>query len=196
VRAAGHAIAGIAVVLTLLAWAAFEASLLIRDAVRGKGSTANDRGTRSLLVALSFAAFAAATLAAWSFGGKNAWSFGRGPEATGLVLMWLGLGLRIWAIGALGSSFRTTVEVDAGQAVVDSGPYRWIRHPSYAGILLIAAGYGLALGNWVSLAILLVIPAIAMVRRITVEEATLAQVLGDPYTGYQRRTKRLVPGVW
>src|SRR3954452_3949685 len=48
-----------------------------------------------------------------------------------------GLALRVWAIAALGSAFRTTVEVDPGQTVVSTGPYNWIRHPSYPGLLLI-----------------------------------------------------------
>ena len=55
----------------------------------------------------------------------------------GVLVMWSGLALRVWAIAALGSGFRTTVEVEPGQAVVSSGPYRWIRHPSYAGLLLL-----------------------------------------------------------
>jgi protein-S-isoprenylcysteine O-methyltransferase Ste14 len=60
--------------------------------------------------------------------------------------MWLGLTIRLWAIVALGRAFRTTVEVDAGQAVVSTGPYRWVRHPSYSGLLLIVTGFGLGTG--------------------------------------------------
>jgi len=48
--------------------------------------------------------------------------------------------------------FRTTVEVDPGQRVVSTGPYEWVRHPSYAGLLLIVVGFGLAEGNWPSTA--------------------------------------------
>jgi protein-S-isoprenylcysteine O-methyltransferase Ste14 len=48
----------------------------------------------------------------------------------GAVVMWAGLALRIWAILVLGRAFRTTVEVDSNQAVVDRGPYRYERHPS------------------------------------------------------------------
>jgi protein-S-isoprenylcysteine O-methyltransferase Ste14 len=93
--------------------------------------------------------------------------------------MWLGLATRVWAIAALGGAFRATVEVDPGQAVVSTGPYRWIRHPSYLGLLLIVAGFGLAVGNWLSLAACLVLPLPALVRRIHVEEAELSLVLGD-----------------
>jgi protein-S-isoprenylcysteine O-methyltransferase Ste14 len=52
------------------------------------------------------------------------------------------------------------------------------------------------LGNWLSLAILLLIPPVPVLRRITVEETMLAEVIGPPYVAYSQRTKRLVPGLW
>ena len=120
-----------------------------------------------------------------------------GPyRAAGVIVMWLGLAIRVWAIAALGRSFRTTVEVDPGQAIVSSGPYRWVRHPSYTGLLLILAGCGLALGHWLALAICVALPLAALLRRIRVEEAELTRVLGEPYEAYRTRTRRLIPGVW
>jgi protein-S-isoprenylcysteine O-methyltransferase Ste14 len=110
--------------------------------------------------------------------------------------MWLGLAIRVWAIAALGRAFRTTVEVDPAQAVVSTGPYRWVRHPSYTGLLLIVAGFGLAVGNWLALGVCAVLPLPALLRRIHIEEAELTDVLGDRYRAYQEQTKRLIPGVW
>jgi protein-S-isoprenylcysteine O-methyltransferase Ste14 len=182
--------------VTLVAWLAVEATLLLRDAARGKGSTDRDRGTRSLLVITWLVAFLGATAVSVWLRNGSLWNIGPGCRAVGLSLMWLGLALRIWSVVVLGSSFRTTVEVDAAQAVVDSGPYRWIRHPSYTGILLIAAGYGVTLDNWLSVVVLLTLTPVAILRRIAVEEATLAEVIGPPYVAYQQRTKRLVPGVF
>jgi protein-S-isoprenylcysteine O-methyltransferase Ste14 len=80
--------------------------------------------------------------------------------------------------------------------VVTTGPYRWVRHPSYSGLLLIVAGLGLALGNWLALVACCVVPLPAIVRRIHVEEAELERVLGDAYRGLQRTTARFVPRVW
>ena len=88
------------------------------------------------------------------------------------------------------------MEVDAGQPVVSRGPYRRVRHPSYTGLLLILAGFGLACGDWRSVAICLVLPLPALLWRIRVEEAELVRVLGEPYRAYAARTDRLVPGVW
>jgi protein-S-isoprenylcysteine O-methyltransferase Ste14 len=94
------------------------------------------------------------------------------------------------------SAFRTTVEVDPGQAVVSSGPYKRVRHPSYAGLLLILAGFGFAIGNWLAVLVCVLLPLPAVLRRITAEEAELTRVLGDPYRRYQTRTRRLIPGLW
>lgn len=186
----------IPIAVTLAVWAALEASLMVRDLVRGKGSTARDRGTRSLLVVGWLAAFAGAMWLAEQFGPESGWRLGRWHAAAGLLVMWIGLAVRVWAVIVLGSAFRTTVEVEAGQPLVDRGPYRLVRHPSYSGILLIAVAFGVTLGNWLSVVILLVIPLGTMLRRIAVEEATLTEVIGQPYIAYKERTKRLVPGLW
>jgi protein-S-isoprenylcysteine O-methyltransferase Ste14 len=184
----------VTVQLTVTAWLALEAWLIIRDRVRGKGGFARDRGTLWLnIVFITVALAAAGTLTASLK--DSAWQFGSTGLA-GPIVMWAGLAVRVWAIVVLGQSFRTTVEVDAGQRVVDRGPYRWVRHPSYTGILLLMAGLSLVYGNWPALAVLLVLPAGVLIHRIFVEEAVLTEVIGRPYTDYAARTKRLVPGVW
>jgi protein-S-isoprenylcysteine O-methyltransferase Ste14 len=182
-------------------WLVLELVLLIRDRVRHKGSTADDRGTRALNFGLIVTAIVVSDVLAGLVGAHSPLRLpgaqpGGWQVIPGLVVAWLGLALRIWAIAILGRSFRMTVEVDAGQSVVVRGPYRWVRHPSYTGVLLIAAGLGLAGGTWPGLVLCLVLPAVAMLLRIRVEEAALTRVIGDPYRAYQSRTKRLVPGLW
>ena len=184
------------VLTTLLAWAAFEFWLLLRDRAAGTGSTARDRGTRRLLVLSWLAAVAIALLATGAWRSRPVAALGGWALPAGLAVMWTGVALRVWAVAVLGSAFRTTVEVDTGQAVVDRGPYRFVRHPSYSGLLIIAAGTGLALGSWLSLAALALLPLAALLRRIAVEEAALAEVHGQPYLTYTERTKRLLPGIW
>lgn len=187
----------VVVQLTIAAWLALEAGLLIRDRVRRKGSTARDQGTLWLNIIIITAAVVAAGILTSVLKNAAAWQFGStGLSVAGPVLMWTGLVVRIWAVVVLGKSFRTTVEVDTGQQVVDSGPYRWVRHPSYTGILLLMAGLSLLYGNWPALAILLVLPAGVLIHRIFVEEAVLTEVIGRAYTDYVARTKRLVPGLW
>ncbi|HLW54080.1 MAG TPA: isoprenylcysteine carboxylmethyltransferase family protein [Candidatus Angelobacter sp.] len=111
----------------------------------------------------------------------------------GLVVMVAGSALRHHCFRMLGSSFTTAVVVVADQAIIQRGAYRWIRHPSYTGGMLIFAGIGLALGNWVSLLVLAVIVPASYMYRVVIEERALLETLGEPYRDYMRRTRRFVP---
>nr|WP_297619011.1 isoprenylcysteine carboxylmethyltransferase family protein [Nocardia sp.] len=188
-----------AAVVTTWVWLALELYLRIRDGLQRRGSTARDRGTRFVILLLMFPSVLVASIVAGVLSSNSPLRF-PGPhlfwEVVGVVVMWLGLILRVWAIAVLGKSFRTTVEVDAGQSVVDRGPYHWIRHPSYTGVLLVTLGFGLAADNWISLLIVTIIPTYGLMRRIDVEEKALVETMGRPYETYRSTTKRLVPGVW
>lgn len=107
-----------------------------------------------------------------------------------------GVVLRWWAIRTLGGHFTRNLQVAADHAVVVDGPYRYLRHPSYTGAILMFTGIGIGLGNVLSLVICVVFPAIGFVRRIPVEEALLKRELGGPYVEYASHTRRLLPGVW
>lgn len=111
-------------------------------------------------------------------------------------MIWVGLAVRLWAVMTLGGSFSTFVQVDADQAVVSRGPYRWVRHPSYTGLLLVALGFGLGARNWLSLLICAVVPLLGLLPRMAIEESEMTRVLGEQYRSYQRTTHRLVPGLW
>lgn len=176
--------------VSVAAWVLLELCVRIAEAVRGKGRRDRDRATRVWIAIALAAAIVVAVAARSSLAVPDPLRF------VGLVVMWLGLALRAWAVVALGASFRTTVEVDPGQAVVARGPYRWIRHPSYTGLLAIAAGLGLAAGSWLSFVACVVLPLPAIVWRIRVEEAELERVLGDAYRGYASGRARLIPRLW
>lgn len=114
----------------------------------------------------------------------------------GLVLMSGGIALRQWAVNVLGAFFTTDVRVRADQTVVERGPYRWVRHPSYTGMIMTFVGIGLALGNWASLAVLVVVPTAGLVLRIRSEERALLEGLGEPYRRFAASRARLFPGLW
>ena len=107
--------------------------------------------------------------------------------------MLAGTAFRFYAMSVLGKFFTYYVAVNAKQTVVEVGPYRYVRHPSYTGALMIFVGLGLALGNWAGLLALLSCIGIAYAYRISVEESVLTAALGEPYQQYMRRTRRLVP---
>jgi protein-S-isoprenylcysteine O-methyltransferase Ste14 len=190
-----HAALSVPYEVSIACWAALEIGLVVRDVVRRKARLERDRGTRALVaLSLGGSIFIGLLLHQWLPALNE-------PAATvfavvGIVVIWLGLALRVWAVMTLGGSFSTFVQVETDQAVVTGGPYRWVRHPSYTGLLLIALGFGLGAANWLSLAICAVVPALGLAPRIAVEESELARVLGDPYRSYQQATRRLVPGLW
>ena len=107
-----------------------------------------------------------------------------------------GLALRWWAIVTLGRFFTVDVVVEKDHELVQRGPFRWVRHPSYTGVLVAFIGWAVTLGNWVAMAVVLVPIFVALRRRMNVEEDALTRALGDRYREYIRRTKRLVPGVY
>jgi protein-S-isoprenylcysteine O-methyltransferase Ste14 len=114
----------------------------------------------------------------------------------GLVLFCAGVALRLWSFRTLGRYFTITVQTSAEQPVITDGPYRAIRHPSYAGLLLVVMAAGLFIGNWWSLACLTIATAGGLVFRIRVEERALMHDLGVPYRNYAATHKRLVPFIW
>jgi len=128
-------------------------------------------------------------------------SWGRFPgsvvvNAAIVGLFVFGIALRWYSIFYLGRFFTVNVAIQPGHRVVDSGPYRFIRHPSYTGSLLMVVGFALSFHNWVSFAIVVVGTFSATLWRIHVEEAALREALHPQYGTYMQRTKRLVPFVY
>lgn len=162
-----------------------------------KGATNRDRGSHLwLLGTIGAGIFAAIFLLNANLPGTTiAW---HQPLVfwLGIALMLAGQAFRWHAIRVLGRFFTFNVATRAGQYVVDTGPYRLIRHPAYAGSLLAFFGLGLAMTNWASLAALMLGIGAGYVLRVRVEERALCADLGQPYRDYMRRTRRFVPYVF
>jgi protein-S-isoprenylcysteine O-methyltransferase len=114
----------------------------------------------------------------------------------GLALFVFGALLRWYSIVHLGRFFTVDVDVSADHQIVDTGPYRLIRHPSYTGILLEFLGFALCLGSALSVLIMMVPIIAAFLYRIRVEEAALERGMGERYVAYRSRTKKLIPFVY
>jgi protein-S-isoprenylcysteine O-methyltransferase Ste14 len=166
-----------------------------RDRERRGPAMRQDRGTRLIIGLAAYlgitAALAIARVPRLRDYANNWWTF-----ALGLATVLAGAGLRDWAILSLGHYFRRQVTIEQGQRIVRRGPYRVLRHPSYAGLLLIFAGFGLTFGSWLSAAVVLLIVFAGMLPRIRVEERALARAFGSDYTDYARSTARVLPHVW
>ena len=113
----------------------------------------------------------------------------------GVAVTGAGVALRQWAIATLGEYFVGHVQVQPGQTVVSSGPYCWLRHPSYTGQWLEMIGVGLSTGNVVSLATCVLVPLVGITARISGEEGELAASLPG-YRDYMHGKPRLVPFLW
>jgi len=114
----------------------------------------------------------------------------------GVALMAAGIALRIWANRVLGAYYTRTLRTQSGQRVVREGPYRLIRHPGYAGALLMWLGAILATRNWITLVVVGVSVISVYLYRIATEERMLASALGGDYQSYMADTKRVIPWVW
>jgi protein-S-isoprenylcysteine O-methyltransferase len=111
-------------------------------------------------------------------------------------LMIFGFILRWYSIYLLGRFFTTTVAIANDHQLIESGPYRFIRHPSYTGILLAFFGVALCFQNWVAILIMLIPRLIVTLWRIHIEEEALLGAFGDQYRNYMHRTKRLIPWIY
>jgi protein-S-isoprenylcysteine O-methyltransferase Ste14 len=114
----------------------------------------------------------------------------------GAAVALAGIFLRVWSVATLGRYFTYVVKVTGDQPVIETGPYRLLRHPSYAGALLTAIGIGLSLRFVLAPVILGVVQLVAYSIRMGVEERALAEGIGEPYRAYMQRTKRIIPFIW
>jgi len=111
----------------------------------------------------------------------------------GIALMLLGIAVRQWAIAVLGRYFSGVIGVQKEQKVVETGPYRLVRHPSYTGALLILVGIGLAVQSWGAALVAVIIFGLVYGYRMLAEEKVLTSELGNSYVEYMERTKRILP---
>jgi len=156
------------------------------------GAAKQDFGSRFVVIGSVWGTVTAGIGLAFSFPDAAIKSGRTALFVFGMILMLAGMALRWYSIRVLGSSFTVDVATRPGQEVMQSGPYRWVRHPSYTGSLLTLLGVLLCCLNLASLAAIVIVAA-GYAYRIRVEERALATDLGPPYREYMRRTKRLIP---
>lgn len=180
----------------LWTWTASEVLLLLLTRARSGSGEVQDRGSLRILWPVIGASV---TLATWRDGSVTPHNLFGGASwvgMAGLVLFVIGLAVRWSAITTLGRFFSVNVAIRSDQTVQKRGLYRFVRHPSYSGVLLIFTAIGLCTRNWLDLAIMLLPTTAALLYRIRVEEAALHQAFGEEYGAYCRSTKRLIPGVY
>jgi protein-S-isoprenylcysteine O-methyltransferase len=124
------------------------------------------------------------------------WPGGRDwPVVLGILLVASGLAVRVWAVVSLGRFFQYQIEIQKGHRVVTTGPYRYVRHPSYTGMSLVILGIAFGSGDVLSLPVTVVLTGLGLFVRIRAEEKQLVGALGGDYESYAAHHKRLIPGV-
>jgi protein-S-isoprenylcysteine O-methyltransferase len=180
----------------ILAYGYLALEIYLLAAKRGRDAvTTGDQGTLRLVWMLICAGCLVGFLLAPKL------SFFRWPETLLIVLLadvllLAGIALRVWAIVHLGKFFTVDVGIQQGHCVVQGGPYRFVRHPSYSGSMLALTGIACLTFNWLGFLAIIVCSLAAYSLRIAVEEKVLFQNLGEDYRRYAERTKRLIPGIF
>jgi len=181
-------------VLAVGAWASSELLGPVRRNRSREGSK-QDRGSMPVSVIIGLSGLALCFLLPVLVPGATIpWQ--PGTFFAGLAVMLLGVSWRWYAIATLGKYFTGAIVIQEQHVVVQHGPYKFIRHPSYSGAFLIAIGIGLMVGNWLSIVTIIAGFVVGMMYRIPVEEQVLLQALGQPYETYMKRTKRLIPFIF
>jgi protein-S-isoprenylcysteine O-methyltransferase len=174
----------------------FAASEVVISTVLRSGASAKsaDKGSLALLWAVINVCMIGAVLAHLFLKGASFGSDRLYPVA--LAVFVVGIAIRWYSIYYLGRFFTVNVAIATDQTVIDTGPYRLVRHPSYTGVLLAFLAVGLLLANYVSL-FMSTVPIIAVfLRRMQIEEAALLAGLGERYRNYMDATKRLIPFIY
>jgi protein-S-isoprenylcysteine O-methyltransferase len=117
-------------------------------------------------------------------------------QIIGLFIFAAGLALRYVAVLKLGRLFTTNVSIHNEHRLIVDGPYRWIRHPAYTGLIMAMVGAGLAMGDYIGI-LILVAPTIGVFNyRIAIEEKLLINKFGQAYLEYSHQTKKLLPWIF
>jgi len=181
--------------ILLYGWTASEIYIAIATRTRRGGGKTFDRGSMAILWVTIVASI---TAAEWIGAVSPHNMFGGAPwlKIASVLILIASLIIRWTAILSLGKAFSANVAIRDSQTVYRSGLYRFVRHPSYSGLLLAFLAIGLHERNWLAAAVAVIPPNAALLYRIHVEEAALLQAFGSEYRAYSNTTKRLIPGIY
>jgi protein-S-isoprenylcysteine O-methyltransferase Ste14 len=168
-------------------WILVETPIAKKDmSIEGKRTT--DSGTCQIYALAQAFTFLSAL---WF---KTVWSAPTIFHLAGITLFLFGICYRLWAIRTLGQFYSHKVRIVIQHRIVDSGPYRLIRHPAYFGMIVANAGLSIYFLNLVTTCIFLFALVPSILLRIAVEEKMLFQIEG--YSDFAKKRKRLVPWIW
>jgi protein-S-isoprenylcysteine O-methyltransferase Ste14 len=176
-------------------WTASEIYIAVATRTRKGGGKRSDRGSMAVLWLTIVASI---TAGEWIAGANSPNMFGAAHwlRIAAVIVMITGIVVRWTASLSLGKAFSANVAIRDSQTIYQKGLYRFVRHPSYSGMVLVFVAIALHERNWLAASIVIVLPTLALLYRIHVEEAALREAFGEQYSSYCNKTKRLIPGIY
>jgi protein-S-isoprenylcysteine O-methyltransferase Ste14 len=178
-----------------ICWVLSEVAIFVFTRTKSGKGEIKDRGSLLLLWVVIFASLYLGPLYGDTHQ-RNMFGNAEWIRYAGLALMIVGLAIRWTAVVSLGKSFSANVAIRTEQRLKTNGLFRFVRHPSYFGLLLVIVAIGIHTHNWIGFAISVIPPFAALSYRIHVEESALKAAFGDAYAAYSHRTKRLIPAIY
>lgn len=176
-------------------WAAIEIAIAIKTRVGFTSTTQFEyRSERLIWLVVTIALLAALWLKQQHYMTLPISIINRQIIAIGFFIA--GITLRCYAVFSLGEFFSTTVITQDSHILIEKGPYQFIRHPAYTGLLSSFFAAGIAMGDILALLTLLCPIAYVLIQRIDIEEQWLSEHFGTAYNDYCLRTKKLIPWVY
>ena len=169
----------------------FEVFMNIRQRSKSNVTTSRDKGSLWLLYSLITVGYALSfSIGATKIGRIYHWNT---FFAIGMALFVIGLMIRIHSILTLKQYFTYSVAKVENHKIIETGLYKFIRHPGYLGQLIIFIGISTSISNWLSILVMMIPVTLGYLYRIKVEEKFMIEQLGEDYLKYQERTKRIIP---
>ena len=172
----------------------FEVFMNLRQRGRGRVSSSGDKGSLWLLYGLITLGYALSfSIGATKTGRVYPWNT---FFVIGMALIAIGLMVRIHSILTLKQFFTYSVAKVENQRIIETGLYKFIRHPGYLGQLMIFFGISISVSNWLSVLLMMVPVTVGYLYRIQVEERFMLKEMGEDYLDYRSRTKKIIPMIY
>jgi len=159
-----------------------------------KDKQSSDQFTVLLIFIMSFISVSV-PITIWAYFKDNQDDFGV-MSIVGIIVIVTGLILRAWSVKTLGKYFTPTIQIQRNHELIMTGPYAFLRHPSYTGAFMVISGCAIWLQTWEGFLIACIAMSIAYKRRISLEEAALGEHFGLKYRLYKDKTSMLIPFIW
>ena len=169
----------------------FEIFMNLRQKRKSNVSASNDKNSLRLLYGLiTIGYFLSFAIGATKLGRIHYWNT---FFVIGMSLFAIGLIIRIYSIMTLRQFFTYSVAKVESHEIIETGLYKFIRHPGYLGQIIIFLGISISISNWFSILAMMLPITLAYLFRIKVEEKFMLEQMGENYLNYQNRTKKLIP---